>query len=66
VKRINELFASALAQPPAERDAFLSEACNGDDVLRGEVASLIAAHDRAGTSWTARRPASTSPPTRPR
>jgi len=47
-KRINELFASALARPPAERDAFLSEACNGDDVLRGEVASLIAAHDRAG------------------
>jgi serine/threonine protein kinase/Tol biopolymer transport system component len=47
-KRINDLFESALALAPAERDAFLSHACSGDDILRGEVASLIAAHDRAG------------------
>ena len=31
-----------LEKPPAERDAFLTEACAGDDALRQEVESLLA------------------------
>jgi serine/threonine-protein kinase len=33
--------------PRAARDAWLAERCGGDAWLRGEVAALLAAHDRA-------------------
>ncbi len=46
--RINALFHETIAQPPAERDAFLDKACAGDRALRDEVASLIASHETAG------------------
>ncbi len=46
---VDELFQSALDRRPAERDAFLREACAGDEALRREVDSLLAAHDDAGT-----------------
>src|SRR6267143_742250 len=43
-KEIDDIFAAALEREPAERAAFLNEACAGDEVLRNEVESLLA-HD---------------------
>ena len=39
---ISDLYHRALALAPRERAAFLLEACNGDEALREEVASLLA------------------------
>jgi hypothetical protein len=51
-----ELFLQAVALPGDSRGAFLSEACQDDPPLRGEVESLLRHHDsdtildaRAGT-----------------
>jgi eukaryotic-like serine/threonine-protein kinase len=44
-KRIDQVFQQALSQPPERLDAFLREACSGDDDLCREVQSLIN-HDR--------------------
>ena len=41
-RRISTLHAEALARPPDLRDAFLKDACAGDEGLRREVASLLA------------------------
>jgi eukaryotic-like serine/threonine-protein kinase len=46
-QQINDLFQSAAERTPAERPAFLDEACHGDKTLRREVVSLIAAYERA-------------------
>jgi eukaryotic-like serine/threonine-protein kinase len=43
-KELSALFAAALERPQNDRAAFLTEACNGDDDLRQEVASLLAHH----------------------
>jgi tetratricopeptide (TPR) repeat protein len=43
------LFLDALALPaPADRAAFLDEACRDNPGLRAEVEALLAAHDRLG------------------
>jgi serine/threonine protein kinase/Tol biopolymer transport system component len=42
-QRVKALFLSAQSTAPADRAAFLDEACNGDEVVRGEVESLLAA-----------------------
>jgi len=42
--RAADLFADALERADAERDAFVAAACAGDDALRAEVLSLLAAH----------------------
>src|SRR4051812_9023316 len=47
-RRIEELLDAALEREPAAREEFLDAACAGDGELRREVASLLAAHDRAG------------------
>jgi serine/threonine protein kinase len=47
-KQIDELFAAALEKSPAERTALLAAASVNDEELRREVASLLAAHERAG------------------
>jgi len=47
-ERVRTLFHAALDQPPELRDAFLSDACDGDDDLRRRMRSLIAAHAEAG------------------
>src|SRR4051794_27095913 len=39
--RISNLHYAALARAPRERGAFLKEACEGDEVLRREVESLL-------------------------
>lgn len=47
-QRIEELYYDALEVPETERPAFLVRACAGDEVLRREVESLLAARAEAG------------------
>ncbi|MFN0084998.1 MAG: protein kinase domain-containing protein [Blastocatellia bacterium] len=46
-RRIEQLYHEALAHAPADRAAFLAEACAGDADLGREVESLLASHDSA-------------------
>jgi len=48
-QRAKELFGSALEREPAQRSAFLAEACGGDEALSQEVESLLAAHQVAAS-----------------
>ncbi len=41
-EQIERLYYAALEREPGARDAFLDEACAGDDALRREVAELLA------------------------
>jgi adenosine/AMP kinase len=43
---VEQLFHAALERDPMDREAFLKEACNGDDDLRHEVESLVAEVNR--------------------
>jgi serine/threonine-protein kinase len=43
--RMADLFDRALAVPHAERPAFVVAACGDDDELRGELSSLLDAHE---------------------
>ncbi len=47
--QIKEIYDRALDLSREEREGFLAKACAGDDDLRREVESLLAAHDAAGT-----------------
>jgi eukaryotic-like serine/threonine-protein kinase len=49
-QQLKQVFQSALERNPAERSAFLNQACAGDPALRSEVESLISSHDQAGDS----------------
>ena len=49
-QQLKQIFQSALERNPAERSAFLNQACAGDPALRSEVESLISSHDQAGNS----------------
>ena len=40
-RQVEELYHAASQRDPVERDAFLSEACEGDEELKGEVESLL-------------------------
>ncbi len=61
--RVLQVCEGALARPVAERDAFLDEACSGDDDLRGAVNALLAGQS-AGSgfleqpAWPGTRPLS--------
>ena len=44
-EKVKEVFSAALEQPVAERAQFLAESCGDDEALRGEVESLLAAHE---------------------
>ena len=46
-RHVDRLLDAALARPPDERDAFLREACLGDDALEREVRSLLTAQAQA-------------------
>lgn len=46
--RIKAIFADATAREPAQRAAWLAEACGDDAALRAEVDKLLAAHERTG------------------
>ena len=47
-KQVDNLLQSALERPPDERDAFLRQACAGDEALEREVRSLLASDEQAG------------------
>src|SRR5438132_3408524 len=49
-QQVKQIFQSALERNPAERSAFLNQACADDPALRSQVESLIASHDQAGDS----------------
>lgn len=46
-QNINEIFEGAVRLGPAERDAYIKTACAGDDSLRTEIETLLAAHNKA-------------------
>ena len=48
-KRVTETTGAALERPEAERQAWIAESCAGDDALRREVESLLAADASAGS-----------------
>jgi Tol biopolymer transport system component len=47
-QQVTEIFNAVLASDPTRREAFLADACGGDEVLRAEVEALVAAHHEAG------------------
>ena len=49
-RRMWDLFQSALEEEGSERDAFLEEACAGDDALKQQVSSLLRAD--VAEEWT--------------
>jgi serine/threonine protein kinase len=58
--RANTIFLKAIELPsPAERQAFVEEACQGDDALRDQVGALLAANDQAGSFLESPAPAPT-------
>src|SRR5437899_3482545 len=59
--RAKELFLAALSHPPAERKAFVGMACGDHEELRGDVESLLAAHEE--DQRADREPSSSIPPT---
>lgn len=44
-EKIKEVFTAALERPVALRAQFIAESCGGDEALRSEVESLLAAHE---------------------
>ena len=47
-QRAKEIFHAALERAPGDRSAYLARVCDGDESLRREVESLIAAHEQTG------------------
>jgi serine/threonine protein kinase len=47
-KQVDDVLQSALDREPEERDAFLRQACAGDEALEREVRSLLTSEKRAG------------------
>ncbi len=48
LQTIEKIFHAALEQEAAGIGAFLDSACKGDGLLRGQVVTLLASHQRAG------------------
>src|SRR2546430_2508435 len=48
-KRVCQICYGALELAPDQREAFLAEACMGDDELRREAESLLAVQEQAGS-----------------
>jgi eukaryotic-like serine/threonine-protein kinase len=46
--RVKDIVAAALDRSAGDRPSWLAAACAGDESLREEVESLLAAHDQAG------------------
>jgi predicted ATPase/serine/threonine protein kinase len=47
-KRVDELLQAAVRLPAEQREAFLRQACAGDDLLAQEVKSLLRSHGELG------------------
>src|SRR5262245_44816561 len=52
-RQVGRLYHAALELEPDKRMAFLDEACADDDEMRGEVGSLLQAHEQAGDYFAA-------------
>jgi len=52
-EQVSALFEAALDRESDQRDAFLDDACDNEEI-RAEVKSLLAEHDSAGTFMTNR------------
>jgi hypothetical protein len=50
LQRVKKIFDHALRCEPQRRAEYLADACAGDPQIRGEVESLLSAHEAAGTS----------------
>jgi serine/threonine protein kinase len=48
-KPVGAIFDAAIELPPAQRAAYVQEACSGDDALRQRVEALLRAHESAGS-----------------
>jgi non-specific serine/threonine protein kinase/serine/threonine-protein kinase len=48
-QQLEDLFHAALDRAPADREAFVVDACRGDAGLRQEVDRLLHAHEQAGS-----------------
>jgi serine/threonine protein kinase/tetratricopeptide (TPR) repeat protein len=48
-KQVDSLLQSVLERPPEEHEAFLRNACAGDETLEREVRSLLTAQQQAGS-----------------
>jgi Tol biopolymer transport system component len=48
-QKVKQVFQLALDRAPGERSAFLTSACGGDDLVRREVESLLASHEKEGS-----------------
>lgn len=48
-RQVEALFHSSLEREPGERAAYVAAECAGDEALRREVESLIAAHEQEGS-----------------
>jgi len=46
--RVKELFEAAVELDPNQRAALLDKECDGDEALRGEIASLLESDERTG------------------
>jgi hypothetical protein len=46
---VRDLFVAAVQLPPDQWEAFLEEACAGDDKLYGQVNDLLREHQQAGS-----------------
>ena len=47
-RQITELFHAARERDPAQRDAFVADACREDPTLRPEVEAMLNGHEHAG------------------
>ena len=47
-QKVEQLYNDALERDEAERDAYLRDACGGDDALRREEESLLRNEKKAG------------------
>ena len=50
-ERTKEILEQALRLEPEKRQAYLDSSCRADADLRGEVESLIASHEEAGSQF---------------
>src|SRR3974390_3201033 len=48
-QRVRDVFVAAVKIPPDQWQAFLKEACGGDEELRRQVSDLLKEHQQAGS-----------------
>src|SRR5262245_17249610 len=48
-QRVRDIFVAAVKLPPEQWEAFLKDACAGDDTLNGQVSDLLREHQQAGS-----------------